>query len=204
MKLYKSLKSALSEPDEVEALKITLTEKEFPSEIFFFENLQELYLDGDCEKLPKIGSPWKKLKILSLKFPKFQGDLSGVFNLSALENLKILETPQKKILLPLGHVSSKIKFLTIKNCGLESLPEEFSILSDLTELNLSGNSLSTLPHSFVDLKKLKRLNLDSNQFEQFPNLIKNMPTLGHLSIDHNKFSEEEKFRIQREFFITPA
>jgi Leucine rich repeat len=204
MKLYKTLKSALEEPEEVEALKITLTSKEFPPEIFFFENLEEIYLDGACEVFPKIGTPWKRVKVLSIKFPQFQGDLSALFNLPTLENLKILETPQKRIILPLGHLTSKIKSLTLKNCSLESLPEEFSMLSELTELNLSGNALTALPHSFVDLKKLKRLNLDSNSFEKFPDLIKKMPALSHLSIDLNKFSEEEKARIQREFFITPA
>ena len=116
--------------------------------------------------------------------------------------VKIIQTPLSSLQLPLGHALSPISSLTIKDCGLKTLPEEISILTHLNEMNLSGNALSSLPHAFINLKKLKRLNLDHNEFKIFPDLIKNMPHLAHISMDHNSFSEEEKARIQREFHIT--
>lgn len=201
MKLYKSLSTATAEREEVRALKISIKSDNFPPEIFFLENLEELYLEGDCSKLPKLGSPWKKLKLLSIHWPKFQGDLSAFFSLPSLENLKIIATPQKRFLLPLGFAVAPLKSITIKDCGLENLPEEISMFTSLTEMNLSQNQLSKLPHSFMDLTQLKRLNLDLNEFSKFPDVIKKMPTLSHLSIDSNPFSEEEKDRIQREYNI---
>lgn len=203
MKLYKNLNSASQERQDVQALKISVKGDSFPKEILDFENLGELYLEGNCKEFPFNAPVWSKLRVLSIKWPLFDGDLSSVFKLPALENLKIIETPLKSFLLPLGLTPAPIKSLTIKDCGMKSLPEEFSMLWQVQELNLSGNNLSALPRSFTELKNLKRLNLDHNHFSQFPDEIKKMPSLSHLSIDHNKFSEEEKERIQREFHIWP-
>lgn len=203
MKLYKNLATAVKESNEVVALKISLSGGKFPTELFMFPNLQELYLEGDCEDFPKIGQPWGQLRILSLKWPHFKGDLSQVLSLPKLENLKIIETPLSRITLPLGRISSPLKSLTMKGCGLPELPEEISMLQEVTEMNLTGNNLTTLPASFPAMGKLKRLNLDNNLFSVFPDVIGKMKALSHLSIDGNKFSDEEKARIQRLFNLSP-
>lgn len=203
MKLYKNLSTALKERNDVEALKLTLTGAEFPSELLMFTNLKEIYLEGETENFPRIGYPWEKLKILSVKWPKFKGDISGVFSLPSLENLKIIDTPLERLTLPIGQVSSILRSLTIKDCSLKALPEEISMLTGLQEMNLSGNLLTTLPGSFPFLKQLRRLNLDGNEFTKFPEQIGSMKQMSHLSIDGNQFSEEEKSRIQRLYNIWP-
>jgi Leucine-rich repeat (LRR) protein len=201
MKLFRTLTSAIEDAENVEALKLEIKDGKFPAQIFMLNNLKELYLEGNCIDLPKLGHPWPALKTLSIKWPQFQGDLSQIMAISSVENLKIIETPQKKVLFPIGSRVQGLKSLTMKNCGLESLPEEITIFPELSEINLSGNELKNLPMAFVDLKKLKRLNLDQNQFEKFPDMIKSMPSLSHLSIDGNPFPQSEKDRIQREFHI---
>jgi Leucine-rich repeat (LRR) protein len=201
MKLYKNLSEANRDRQEVKALKISLKGEDFPKELLSFSNLEELYLEGNCRAFPKEALSWDSLKSLSLKWPHFQGDLSEILGLKSLENLKIIETPLKRILFPLGKVLSPLESLTIKDCGLEELPLDFSMLWKLHELNLSGNKLSALPPTFTELKNLKRLNLDQNQFKIFPDLVKNMTSLHHLSIDNNFFSDDEKERIQRLFHI---
>lgn len=203
MKLYKNLGEASKDRNQVQALKINVKGEEFPKEILDYPNLGELYLEGNCRSFPADAPVWENLRVLSIKWPNFNGDLSSIFKLPALENLKIIETPLKTFLLPIGRSPAPVKSLTIKDCGLKTLPEEISMLWQLTEMNLSGNSLDSLPKSFIDLQNLRRLNLDSNQFSRFPDDIKKMPGLGHLSIDHNLFPEEEKERIQREYHIWP-
>ena len=203
MKLYKNLSSALKERDDVRAIKISIKSQKFPVEIFDFPNLEEAYLDGECESFPDSIPGWSKLKILSIKWANFTGDLSAVFSLPSLENLKIIETPIKMFLLPLGKINAPIKFLSIKSCGLQKLPEEVSMLVFVQEMHLPGNALTELPFSFKELSSLKRLNLDNNSFQKLPNQIKQMKNLAHLSIDSNQFDEDEKARIQREFFIWP-
>lgn len=203
MKLYKNLNSALSDRAEVRAIKLSLKNKTFPLELFDFPHLEEAYLEGECETFPDKIQGWTKLKILSIKWEKFTGDLSPVFSLPALENLKIIETPIKTFLLPLGKINAPLKFLSIKGCGLQKLPEEISMFTRLQEFHLPNNELTTLPFAFRELHELRRLNLDSNSFKQFPDLIKSMKGLKHLSIDGNSFDEDEKARIQREFHIWP-
>ena len=203
MKLYKNLQTALKEREQVTAIKLSLREAHFPTEIFNLVNLEEAFFEGNVNTFPMKIEGWSKLKAISLKWPNFKGNLSSLFSLSCLENLKIIETPLKTFLLPLGLVVAPLKSVTIKDCALEKLPEEFSMLSKLSELNLSGNNLHELPFSFRELKQLKRLNLDQNEFKKLPNFIKAMPNLSHLSIDGNLFSEDEKARIQREFHIWP-
>lgn len=198
MKLYKNLTSALKERDQVEALKVTLKDKKFPEEIFDFPHLRELYLEGAVETFPDKINGWSHLKTLSIKWENFNGSLSQLFSLPQLENLKVIETPLKTLLLPLGKAAAPLKFLTLKSCELSLLPEELSMLTTLTELTLPNNFLTKLPQSFHELQELRRLNLDQNDFEVFPDAFKKMPKLTHLSIDGNKFSEEEKERIQRE------
>lgn len=204
MKLYKSLSSALREREEVRFLKLTIKEEQLPPELFFFSELEELYLEGEVTQVPHLGNPFPKLRVLSLVLPKFRGSLAEVFTLPSLENLKLQNTPQKMLLLPIGVVNTRLKFLTIKSCGLENVPEEIEALSALEEVNLSLNELSKLPQSLPGLTRLKRLNLDSNKFSKFPDIVKSVPALSHLSIDNNLFSEDERARIQRVFNITPA
>ena len=203
MKLYKNINSTLKEREEVTAIKLTLKDSHFPSQIFDFPNLEEAYLDGDCSYFPDQLHGWDKLKILSIKWNNFSGDLSRILSLPQLENLKIIDTPMRMFLLPLGKISAPLKFLTIKGAGLEKLPEEISMCTQLQELHLPNNKLTSLPFSFKELSVLKRLNLDQNLFSTFPDQIKSMKSLSHLSIDGNKFSEDEKARIQRDFHISP-
>lgn len=202
MKLYKNLSTAAKEREEVLAIKLTLKDK-FPIELFDFEQLQEVYLEGAVVNFPDKIVGWQQVRTLSIKWEAFKGDLSPLFALPRLVNLKIIETPLETFRLPLGHVAAPLSSLTIKGCGLKKLPEEISMLDGLTELHLGGNELDVLPFAFRELQKLKRLNLDQNNFKQFPDFIKLMKTLGHLSIDGNQFSEDEKARIQREFHIWP-
>src|SRR5690606_24949337 len=164
-------------------LRIEIKSKTFPIELIDFTEVEELYLMGECEEFPTDSPLWHKLKTLSIKFPKFTGDLLSLFKLEKLENLKIIEKHIDSFRLPLGHVVSPLKFLTIKGCHLKFIPEEISMLETVREMNLSENFLDSLPLGILELKKLKRLNLDSNQFSKFPDHLKKMQSLSYLSID---------------------
>lgn len=201
MKLYKNLKEALNSTSQVKALKLSISSPDCPLEIFDLFNLEELYLEGFVKHFDIPQGALNNLKVLSIKWESFEGMISSLFKLPRLENLKLINTPLQKLFLPIGYACSPLKSLTLKNCELQNLPEEFSVFTTLQELNLSGNLLTELPQSFKELQSLKRVNLDSNQFTQFPDLIGSMKKLIHLSIDNNPFNEQEKARIQRQFNI---
>jgi Leucine-rich repeat (LRR) protein len=202
MKLFKALPKNQDELSEVYALKFKVKSKDFPQEIFLIPELKELYLEGVCENFHLREQAFLKLKKLSVHFPFLENQLTDLFGLSELENLKIQETPVRKILFPIGRKLAPLKSLTLKKTQLTELPLEISMLSELEELSLSQNELSALPDSLQDLTKLKRLNLDQNKFKFFPEIILKIPHLSHLSLDGNLFSENEKERIQRKYQLT--
>lgn len=203
MALYKNLKSALEFRDDCTALKLSVKGPTFPTEVFSFPHLQEIHLEApQLKHFPDGLQMWTKVRIISLRAPSFAGTLAPLFQLPALENLKVLETPLEPLRLPLGHTRAPLRFLTLKECGLKKLPLEFGELITLKELHLPNNKLSDLPGSFVDLINLSWLNLDKNDLGHFPQILGKMPKLKHLSLDGNPFPEEEKERIQRVFHLT--
>ncbi len=201
--MFKNLKSALEERETVTALKITIKDGKLPVELFHFPLLRELYLEAPALlDLPTDMSGWSELALLQLRAPTFKGSLAPLFHLPKLTNLKTAETPLHPLRLAIGGSQAPLRFLTLKDAGLKTLPEEFGELSTIEELHLPGNLLKSLPASFSDLKKLKWINLDSNELEVFPEVLAKLPQLKHLSLDGNAFSEEEKERIQRQFNLT--
>ena len=201
--MFKNLKSALEERESVTALKITIKEATLPDELFHFPQLRELYLEAPALKaLPDDISGWSELALLQLRAPAFKGSLAPLFHLPKLSNLKTAETPLHPLRLAIGGSKAPLRFLTLKNAGLKTLPEEFGELTTIEELHLPGNLLQALPQTFKHLKRLKWINLDSNEFEVFPEVLAHLPQLKHLSLDSNAFPEEEKERIQRKFNLT--
>jgi Leucine-rich repeat (LRR) protein len=201
--VYKNLKKALSEREQVLILKISLQEKNIPDELFCFPHLSELYLEANhLESWPKDLSGWSKLKVLQIRAPRLRDSLCTLFELPRLENLKTSETPLEPLRLPFGGIRSPIRYLTLKGAALKSLPEEFGEFKDLEELTLAQNKLSSFPQSVKFLSNLKRLNLDQNEFKIFPDILAQLAKLKHVSIDHNSFSQEEKDRIQRVYHLS--
>jgi len=158
-----------------------------------------LFIDSEIDLSGEDFFDFKNLFSLSLKAPQF----FSLEVLLSLRGLRVLTFRDTKIdlILPLIHQHSGLEYLTIKQAGLEKLPLDFSLLTELKECNLSQNKLTELPLSFSELKKLKRLNLDQNLFRKFPDIIQKTPSLTHLSIDGNPFPEVEKMRIEREYGI---
>ncbi|MCU0392232.1 MAG: gliding motility-associated C-terminal domain-containing protein [Thermoflexibacter sp.] len=82
-----------------------------------------------------------------------------------------------------GRVTSLI-LPTVKMTG--SLSDSIGNLTELTVLNLSGNSLTgKVPDRITNLKKLTTLNLSKNQFTALPDLT-SITTLGSVIINNNQ------------------
>lgn len=203
MAMFKSLPEALKDPASCTTLKLSVRGKEIPAELFQLHALKELYLEAPLLKeLPSLAG-LSKLQVVSLKAPVLNGEVSPLFHLPELKNLKLIETPLEPLKIELKSIMAPLQWLTMKSCGLRALPLELGELTKLEELVVPDNELKELPFTFVGLIKLKRLNLDGNAFVKFPDSIKELPQLHHVSIDGNHFSEAEKARIQRQFGLTP-
>ncbi|KAF7051849.1 hypothetical protein CFC21_060054 [Triticum aestivum] len=70
------------------------------------------------------------------------------------------------------------------------IPEEISLLIELTGLNLSGNQLiSKIPNKIGDLKRLESLDLSYNELSgEIPSSLSVLTSLSHLNLSYNNLS----------------
>lgn len=201
MKMITNLKTALKNPGETRFLKLAVN-GELPRELNHLIHLEELYLEGNFSEFDLDLQFFSNLKVLSIKSDNLSQFPASALTVPSLTNLKVLGGRFEFIRLPL-EILSDLKFFTLKNTCVKTLPLEIAQFQNIEEMNLSENKLNDLPLTLCEMKKLKRLNIDRNEFSVFPEIIKKCDNLRYLSCDGNLFSEKEKERIQREFNITP-
>ena len=94
----------------------------------------------------------------------------------------------------------RLKYLDISSNGLSRLPPEIG-LCPLTTLIAKNNRLSdkSLPPVFTDLTDLKELNLSGNDFANFPPEILNLKSIRYLYMGGNNLSKipKEISKLQR-------
>ena len=109
-----------------------------PSSVEHLTNLEELWLEG-CKGPPH--KLWNNLFPLSL-MPRRSLNLVSLL-LPSLLGMRCL------------------KRLDLRNCNLQSIPNDIGNLSSITKLYLSENHFSFLPESMVQLSKLKHIDLNN-------------------------------------------
>ncbi len=131
-----------------------------------------------------------------------------------LENLSLVDRPQKKIL-KIHHILRGLKIdkfigeneaklnqlsntlmrnpmletLDLSGCGLTILPEAIGALKNLRSLNLSGNKLNKLPESIEKLANLEELYLDGNHLRSIHQIL----SLKNLKILSINISDDSAF-----------
>ncbi|BHF62714.1 Leucine-rich repeat-containing protein [Sparganum proliferum] len=83
--------------------------------------------------------------------------------------------------------------LDISNNPLNSLPEGFSQLENLRELNLNDVSLFQLPHDFGALTRLRKLELRENCLNTLPKSFAQLSSLEFLDLGGNEFASVPPF-----------
>jgi hypothetical protein len=75
-------------------------------------------------------------------------------------------------------MSSRVKQLSFKNAGLDTVPREvFDHARTLEELDLSGNRFTALPDELTRLTALRRLFVSNNPIEELPRVLGQLPAL---------------------------
>lgn len=128
----------------------------------------------------------------SREYTKFMRQLSrfpeDVFEppyVSQLEELNlgfncITEIPKR-----IATLRATLRKLGLNDNEITALPEELSLLTNLTELSLSDNKISDMPASFSSLVNLEVLDIDRNKLTHWPSAIESMTALQQLSLDGN-------------------
>jgi Leucine-rich repeat (LRR) protein len=137
IKVFKNLKEALENPDEVTHLKLVRKRfREFPIEILKLKNLT--HLDLSKNKIDSIPSSIKtllSLEELKLKSNNFTQFPDALCQLSSLKKLSLAENE------------------------IENIPSGISDMKNLELLDLYRNSITYISSEIKKLEKLKRLDL---------------------------------------------
>ncbi|KAJ8759092.1 hypothetical protein K2173_004098 [Erythroxylum novogranatense] len=134
----------------------------------FFSKLTylcELDLSG-CSRfkmLPEILEPMRRSVVLHLsetameKLPSFIGNFKGKWTINMSKCSKLAFYPNSKNCF--SEDSCREKKLILANCNLRELPEDLSIPSFITSIDLSENDFERIPTTFKQLSQLEFINI---------------------------------------------
>ena len=114
----------------------------------------------------------------------------STFNLSNIETYKLLSSLDKvKQAFKLEESSLEElylgEYIYMWDKGINKIPKEIEVLTNLKELDLEKNNISEIPKEIGKLKNLKVLNLDSNNISKIPKEIGNLSNLTRLQLQGN-------------------
>ncbi|MFN8844015.1 MAG: leucine-rich repeat domain-containing protein [Chryseotalea sp.] len=196
------------------------TTKQIPVEIGQLKNLQNLILELLHKKEYKIPSTIYGMKNLTLLRLATKGKIILPTEFSALKKLRILRIEASDLILPetFGQLNTLTE-LSITDCNIPKLPDNFSALRNLKKLTLLGNTFSNwhdacikiaalpnlqelklsvkfLPPEIGLCQTLKRLEIynsidfeNHQQLTKLPKEIGKLKNLTHLDIDGNRVTE---------------
>lgn len=152
------------------------------SAVFYQKIMGNSNLKQHIETAQKTGAC--QLRKLNLKeVPEELQRLSKTLRTVDLSDNKIPQLP------PWFVTFASLKNLTMNNCKLLSLPEDFGQLRKLEVVSLSGNSLTQLPQSFSNLVNLKTLTVSGNLLTAFPEQLLPLQQLDSVDLSSNKISD---------------
>lgn len=94
--------------------------------------------------------------------------------------------------LPENSLPKTLRWLTLTDNQITTLPKSIGQCSHLEKLLLAGNKLTKLPDSFSRLSNLQLLRISANLFETFPEQVMALPKLAWFAFAGNPFSQSAK------------
>jgi hypothetical protein len=93
--------------------------------------------------------------------------------------------------LPEASLPKTLRWLTLTDNQITTLPESIGQCSQLEKLLLAGNQLTKLPDSFSQLSNLQLLRISANLFDFFPEQVMSLPKLAWFAFAGNPFNQSE-------------
>eukprot|EP01087_Luapelamoeba_hula_P009276 TRINITY_DN2387_c0_g1_i3.p1 TRINITY_DN2387_c0_g1~~TRINITY_DN2387_c0_g1_i3.p1 ORF type:complete len:884 (+),score=128.56 TRINITY_DN2387_c0_g1_i3:162-2813(+) len=160
-----------------------------PEEIVYIEALEVLHLFfNQLSSFPENLNSLFNLRVLFLGYNRLAAvpDLSP---LTALEELLLSSNPLGEGLHPSVWDLNTLRQLYLHNTNLNIVPEEISNLTNMSILDLSGNSIAEIPSNITACECLSRINLAHNKLSAIPEDIDDLRELIHLDLSHNQFKQ---------------
>ena len=90
---------------------------------------------------------------------------------------------------PAASLPPKLRWLTLTDNAIETLPEELGDCAQLQKLMLAGNRLQSLPASLARCSRLELLRISANRLTSLPAWLQDLPRLSWLACAGNPFNE---------------
>jgi hypothetical protein len=154
---------------------------EFPEEIFgLAETLEVLDLSGNAlTRLPDDMGRFKKLEALFCSGNRFERLPPSLGDCSVLSQVGFRGTGMVE--LPAEALPPRLRWLTLTDNRLTSLPDALGQRPQLQKLMLAGNRVDRLPASLQGAESLELLRLAANRFEALPTWLTDLPSLAWLA-----------------------
>jgi len=165
------------------ARAVTLREglTEFPTELFgLADTLEVLDLSGNAlTRLPDDMGRFTRLRALFCSGNRFERLPPSLGDCAALSQAGFRGNGLREA--PAEALPPAIRWLTLTDNALESLPEALGERPALQKLMLSGNRLTALPGGLAQARNLQLLRLAANRFEALPGWLSQLPSLAWLA-----------------------
>jgi hypothetical protein len=181
--------TALRNGDLAGARELRLRERltAFPSEIFALaETLEVLDLSGGAlTSLPDDLGRLTKLRVLFCSGNRFERLPPALGDCPALSQVGFRGCGLREI--PAESLPPALRWLTLTDNAIDTLPAALGERPLLQKLMLSGNRLEALPDSLAGHSRLELLRLAANRFEALPGWLAEAPNLAWLAWAGNPF-----------------
>ncbi len=163
---------------------------EVPDGVFgLAETLEVLDLGGNAlTRLPDDFGRLKRLKVLFAsgnpfdRLPPVLGDCPALSQVG-FRGCGLREVPAEAL-------PPRLRWLTLTDNALESLPRALGERPMLQKLMLAGNRLQSLPDTLHDAPNLELIRLSANRFDTLPRWLASMPRLAWLAWSGNPLDTE--------------
>jgi Leucine-rich repeat (LRR) protein len=138
----------------------------------------------DLNTIPKQINSFKHLKELNIEGNSIRVIHKYLLKNKELESLSLSISPNfnfKKSFLILSKELSLQK-LEIANSSFETLPDDISLLDNITTLSLRNDHLKTFPYGVLDMKNLRNLDISGNDFTALPANFINLKKIETLNL----------------------
>ncbi len=162
---------------------------EIPREVFgLADSLEVLDLSGNAlTALPQDFARLKALRVLFCSNNRFAVLPEVLGDCATLTQIGFRGVGMST--LPLDALPPKVRWLTLTDNALETLPDGLGERRTLQKVMFSGNRLRALPKSLADAPNLGLLRLAANRFERLPPWLADLPRLAWLAFSGNPMDQ---------------
>jgi len=171
-------------------LKLACGLTQFPDEIFgLAETLEVLDLSGNAlTQLPHDMGRFTKLEALFCSGNRFERLPPALGDCPVLSQVGFRATGMVEI--PAEALPPRLRWLTLTDNRLASLPGALGDRPELQKLMLAGNGLDRLPASLQGAERLELVRLAANRFDVLPVWLAELPSLAWLAWAGNPLDGE--------------